>query len=144
MYQHILLAVDFSQNGEQVIEQAQKLAKQFKSKLSLVHVLELAPIMYEGDFSLPLGISYQEELEKQAVAKLHQLAETLTIDKKDCYLEQGSVKLAVTDVAKKIHADLIIAGTHGHHGIEKLIGSRVNSILHAAECDVLVVRIKEK
>jgi len=145
LYQHILLAVDFSKNGEQVTEYAQKLAKQFNAKLSIVHVLELAPVMYEGDFSLPIGVSYEEELEKQATLKLHQITKQLNIDKKDCYLEQGSVKLGVTYIAKKINADLIIAGTHGHHGIiENLIGSRVNSILHAAECDVLVVRIKEK
>jgi Universal stress protein UspA and related nucleotide-binding proteins len=43
---------------------------------------------------------------------------------------------------KKIKADLIIVGTHGHQGLNLLLGSQANAILHAATCDVWVIRIK--
>nr|WP_244897027.1 universal stress protein [Candidatus Coxiella mudrowiae] len=32
---------------------------------------------------------------------------------------------------------LFIVGTHGHHGIDKLLGSQANAILHAPKYDVL-------
>jgi universal stress protein A len=36
--------------------------------------------------------------------------------------------------------DLIVAGSHGHHGIGRLLGSTADGILHRAVCDVLLVR----
>ncbi|MEM7366668.1 MAG: universal stress protein, partial [Pseudomonadota bacterium] len=42
--------------------------------------------------------------------------------------------------AEKI--DLIVMGTHGQSGLQLLLGSTANSVLHGVTCDVLAVRVK--
>ncbi|WP_220460082.1 MULTISPECIES: universal stress protein [unclassified Colwellia] len=46
--------------------------------------------------------------------------------------------------AEHEHVDLIITGSHGVHGLQLLLGSTTNAILHGAICDVLAVRFKEQ
>ncbi|MBA6354230.1 universal stress protein, partial [Colwellia sp. BRX9-1] len=43
----------------------------------------------------------------------------------------------------KENVDLIITGSHGVHGLQLLLGSTCNAILHGAKCDVLAVRYPE-
>ena len=43
-YKHILLAVDFSKQGDAVAEKAKALATTFQAKLSIVHVLDNIPM----------------------------------------------------------------------------------------------------
>jgi universal stress protein A len=41
-------------------------------------------------------------------------------------------------------ADLIVIGSHGRHGLQLLLGSTANGVLHLSECDVLAVRVGNK
>lgn len=81
-------------------------------------------------------------MEKQAKLQLAKLGKKYDIPAEQQHLAQGSVKSAVTECALKIKADLIVVGTHGHTGLELLLGSQANGILHAAKCDVWVVHIQ--
>jgi universal stress protein A len=73
---------------------------------------------------------------------LIKLANKFAIDDKHTYFEIGTVRHEVVKLAEKLKADLIVVGTHSHHGIDALLGSRANAILHNAKCDVLAVRVK--
>lgn len=53
-------------------------------------------------------------------------------------------KLVILEQAKKLHTDLIVMGSHGRHGISLLLGSTANGVIHHAQCDVFVVRVKEE
>jgi universal stress protein A len=44
-------------------------------------------------------------------------------------------------LAKQIGADLIVLGSHGRWGLELLLGTTTDSVLGAADCDVLAVRV---
>ncbi|MBD3646240.1 MAG: universal stress protein, partial [Pseudomonadales bacterium] len=46
-------------------------------------------------------------------------------------------------VAEKQDIDRIVLGTHGQHGLQLLLGSTANSVLHGVSCDVLAVRVKD-
>jgi universal stress protein A len=46
-------------------------------------------------------------------------------------------------MATDIHADLIVVGSHGRHGLALLMGSTANGVLHGAKRDVLAVRVGE-
>lgn len=142
-YNHILLASDLSEQSEYVAQRANEMAKESNAKLSIVYVMEHSPVAYGGEYSIPLDADVEETLEKQARKSLAQLGSKFNIDLKNQYLASGSVKLAVIDTAEEVHADLIVVGTHGHHGLDVLLGSRANAILHSAKCDVLVVRVKD-
>jgi len=51
--------------------------------------------------------------------------------------------LEITRYADDKQADLIVIGSHGRHGLQRLLGSTATPVLHNAKCDVLAVRIKE-
>jgi universal stress protein A len=38
----------------------------------------------------------------------------------------------------------VVLGTHGQKGVQILLGSTANSVLHGANCDVLVVRVGQQ
>jgi universal stress protein A len=141
-YQHILVAVDLSPVTAQVLTQAQDIAKESKALISMVHVMEHSPVAYGGEFSIPVDVNLEQSLEHEVRSELQKLGEQYGIPNERQFLETGSVKLAVTDLAQELHVDLIVVGTHGHHGLDLLLGSRANAILHRAQCDVLVVRVK--
>jgi universal stress protein A len=45
---------------------------------------------------------------------------------------------------EKLHADLVVVGSHGRHGLARvMLGSTANAVLHGAKCDVLTVRIRD-
>lgn len=142
-YNHVLLASDLSTHSEQIAGRASEMARESNAKLSVVYVMEHSPIAYGGEYSIPIDANLEETLEKQACESLAKLGKKFNIEQSNQYLASGSVKLAVVDTAKEIGADLIVVGTHGHHGLDVLLGSRANAILHNAKCDVLVVRAKD-
>jgi universal stress protein A len=37
--------------------------------------------------------------------------------------------------------DLVVVGSYGRHGLQLLLGSTANGVLHLAACDVLAVRV---
>ncbi|HLB55737.1 MAG TPA: universal stress protein [Coxiellaceae bacterium] len=141
LYKNILLATDLSEHSDKIAKRAAAIAKSLGAKLNIVHVAAHTPIAYAGEFSIPVDAEFECALEKQAKARLAKLGKKYNIAAKSQYLAQGSVKMAVTDLAKKIKADLIVVGTHGHEGFDLLLGSQANAILHAAKCDVWVIRI---
>ena len=143
VYKHVVLASDLSEHSQFVANRAAAVAKASGAKLSIVHVLTHANVAYAGEFTIPLDIEFDHALKKQAANQLTKLAKKHNVPAKSLHLLEGSVKLAITDFAKKVKADLIVVGTHSHTGLEILLGSQANAILHAASCDVLVVRIKK-
>lgn len=143
LYKHILIATDLSDHTHFIIKRGAEIAKLSGAKLSVIHVLSHAPVAYAGEFSVPIDVEYDAALKKQAQTQLSKIGKQYDIPEKSLYLQEGSVKLAVTDLAKKIHADLIIVGTHGHTGIELLLGSQANAILHTAPSDVWMIKIKK-
>lgn len=142
LYKHILLATDLSEHSNYVAKRAAVIAHTLHATLSIVHVLAHTPVAYAGEFSIPIDAEFEAILEKQAKIQLTKLGKKYNIPAKQQYLTQGSVKFAVTECASRIKADLIVVGTHGHTGLELLLGSQANGILHAAQCDVWVIHIR--
>ena|SRR3990167_5201244 len=142
-YKHILAAVDLSSQSMQVVRNAQSIAAQSNASFDIVHVIEHSPIAYGGEFSIPINMNLEQTIEVQARQSLAALCDKLNISKEHQHVLSGSVKNAVVKLGDELKIDLIVVGTHGHHGIDKLLGSRANAILHAAKCDVLAIRAKE-
>jgi len=143
-YKHVLLATDLSEQSAEVAKKALAIANECGATLSIIHVIEHSPLAYGGEFSIPIDINVEQSIEEQARQTLTDFAQKHHIAEDHVHLGMDSVKTAVSHLAEKIHADLIVVGTHGHHGIDILLGSRANAILHQAKCDVLVVRINDK
>jgi len=142
IYKHILLATDLSKHSDFLAKRAAEIAKATGAKLSMIHVVTQAVIAYAGEFTIPIDMEFENALKKQACAQLTKFGKKYNVPTKSLHIGEGSVKLAVTDYAKKIKADLIIVGTHSRSGFEVLLGSQANAILHAAPCDVWVIKTK--
>ena len=144
-YQHILLAVDYSEHGEYVAQRAKTLAKKYQATLSIIHVLDDIP-MPDTSYGtvIPLEQDSSYELLETEKAKLKQMAERLGIDDANQWLVWGVPKQEIVQIAEQEKIDLIVVGSHGRHGLALLLGSTANSILHYAKCDVLAVRLQDE
>ena len=142
-YQHILIAADFSAHNKQVCQQAQDIAQRYQAKLSICHVIEDFPITdfaYEPMISVDIGM--RDAMLESGKKQITKLASSLDIPSENQWVEFGSPNHDIVRLAQENDVDLIVAGSHGRHGIQLLLGSTANAILHHAHCDVLAVRLK--
>lgn len=144
-YKHVLLATDLSEETDKIADSAASIARRSHAKISIIHVLEHTPIVYGGasEFTVPLDINLEEKLTENAQKALAVIASRIKIPVENQYIAHGSIKNEISSYAKRHHIDLIVIGSHGQHGIQVLLGSTANAILHAAPCDVLAVRVQE-
>ncbi len=140
-YKHILVAIDLTPEGEKVLEQAIELSKQNDSSLSLVNVVEHITSIYDAEMGFPEPPSIEQDLSARAIDRLEIIKKNHKINDTKSYVRSGTAKHEIIDLAKEIDADLIVIGSHGRHGLQLLLGSTANGILHLATCDVLAVRI---
>ena len=137
-YKNTLVAVDFA--DKKMVQKAKKIADSYGAKFSAVYVVENFPAMAYGNVAMP---GFEDQLVEDAKKRLEKLAKELAVDSKQLHLVIGRSATEILNVAKKIKADLIFLGSHGHSGLGSLLGSTANSIVHNAHCDVLVIRAKE-
>lgn len=142
MYQHILLAVDFSENTKPVVERARALIHQCGAKLSLVHILDNIP-MPDTSYGtiISLGDESDNTLLEQEKTALNVLGETLGVPDGQRWLIWGNPKDEITTLAAQEGVDLIVIGSHARHGLALLLGSTASGVLHHAPCDVLAVKL---
>lgn len=139
-YKKILLATDLSGPSGEIAARAHQIAKESGAQLNILHIIEHSPVTYGDDFFIPIDINLEQSIETQARAALAKLAKSVDVPEEYQFVESGSVKVLVSEFAKKIKADLIVAGSHQKTGLDFLLGSRATAILHTAPCDVLIVK----
>lgn len=140
VYSNVLLAIDLSDEAEQVAEKAMAIAQAHNATLHLIHVIEPLSFAYGGD--IPMDFSgIQEEIQKQAEIQLAEFGKKHSIPEKQQHIAVGRPETEIHALADSINANLIIVGSHGRHGLALLLGSTANSVLHGATCDVLAVRV---
>lgn len=141
-YQHVLIAVDLTDESGQVIEKGRAIAERNNAKISLIHALEPLGFAYGGDIPMDLT-TIQEQLEQHAKDKLAELAAPMSIPQEQQHILVGVPDSEIHRMAKEQSVDLIVVGSHGRHGLSLLLGSTSTGVLHGAKCDVLAVRIQE-
>ena len=140
-YRQILLALDLREQSENVGRRACALAQATGAQLTLLHVVEFIPVDPAGEALLPPPVNLEEELVASAEQRLETLAGKLGIPHAARRIEIGTIKSEIVRVANDIGADLIVLGGYERHGLALLLGSTESSILNAAPCDVLAVRL---
>ncbi|CAE6512924.1 Universal stress protein [Nitrosomonas nitrosa] len=143
-YQHILLAVDFSDQDSYVARKAERLATFYKAKLSIIHVLDNIPMPDTAYGTvIPLDSSSCYELLESEKEKFIQIESRLTLDLAQRWLIWGKPEIEIIRIANEQSVDLIVVGSHGRHGLALLLGSTATGVLHHAPCDVLAVRLQD-
>lgn len=142
-YKNILVALECSKESEAVLERAKQLADlQGSATLHLLHVvIDIIAVDWVGmPGQVPPPID-QSELTDSAAQYLKPMIEKVGLDPSTLTMRYGFAAQEILDQAKDINADLIIAGSHARHGLERLLGSTAHRILNLSECDVLLVRV---
>lgn len=146
LYQHILIAADFSNHTDMVIHRAKALAAaNSQTRLSLCHIVEDFPLT---DFAYEPMISVDADMREALLdagkKQLSALGQKFDITVDNQWIEFGSPGRDIVRIADENQVDLIVVGSHGRKGIKMLLGSTANAILHHAHCDVLAVRLQEE
>ena len=144
-YAHILVAVDFSKSANQVLTKAYNIAQRDKAKLSLLCVVEyLPPIDFTHE---PLFVNNwvdnEEVMLEHARKLLQNLSKQHNLKNAELVVRLGTPKHEISKFVKDHQCDLVVMGSHGRHGIDLLLGSTANAVLHAMPCDILTVKIVE-
>ena len=143
-YQHVLAAVDLTEEAPEVLEHAQQIARENGAQLSVITVVRPITYAYAG---LDVGwvsremADFEIQSEKVSKKKLAELADKVGVREADTYVILGVPAPSIKAQAEELDADLIVLGTHGRHGLGLLLGSTANGVLHGATCDVLAVKI---
>jgi len=140
-YQKILIALDLSASTQLLCDKAQLIAQCNQSQLGIIHVVEPLVMEYAYDALPMMPVGIEEEMVKRARKEMRKLADTLGIPEQRCWVELGATKREILRIARENSFDLIVIGSHGRHGMELLLGSTANAVLHGAPCDVLAVRV---
>lgn len=139
---NILAPVDFSENSGKILQTATYFAKTFGAKLTVLFVVQNFDD-YSGFFvpHIPLA-QFEEDLLKSAENKMDAfLQENLDQpDLVDAKVLTGDIAEEITSYIEKSAIDLIIMGTHGYKGLEKvLFGSVAEKIVKMASCPVMTI-----
>jgi universal stress protein A len=139
-YRRILLVVDLTEDSMQIGRRARDLAAAVGAELELLHVVEFMPVEPMGETLMP-AVRIEDELLARARQRLAALAEELGVSGAPHRVESGNVKAEVVRVARERHIDLIVIGSRERHGLSILVNFTEDTVLHAAPCDVLAVRV---
>ncbi len=131
---NILLATDFSSFSDAAVPFAAGLAHRYGSTLFLVNVVPSIPYdMLPAD---PLPPAQAANAKMRLLAGVDALK---GVPHKD-YIEQGDVADVLRQMVQVHHIDLIVLGTHGRKGIDKLLmGSVAEDVFRHATCPVLTI-----
>lgn len=146
-YKDILLPTDFSAHSDMAARRALQLAEQHGAQLHVLHAVENL-VYYNEAYDPVIATSDLPEdnlLLTQANEHMQKFCERNNLDKmpdKAVKIETqwGNPRWSILAWADRRSIDLIVMGSHGRHGFERLLGSVSNSVLHKAHCDVLIVK----
>lgn len=145
-YHHVLVAIDMTDEADEVLTAARQAADRFGSKLSAISVVRPLSGVYGFDMA-PVSqgtVPFEQAAQDQARDKLEAFGGIYGIEKADQHVIIGGPAHEIRQMATAVGADLIVIGTHGRQGLGLLLGSTANAVLHGVTCDVLVVRITDE
>ena len=140
VYRRILLVVDLTEDSLILGRRAAALAAALAAEIELLHVVEFVPVEPMGETLMP-AVPIEEELLERARQRLTALAGELGLAGALCRVESGNVKSEIVRVARERHTDLIMLGSRERHGLSILVNLTEDTVLHAAPCDVLAMRV---
>jgi nucleotide-binding universal stress UspA family protein len=133
---HVLCPVDVSEISQHALDHAAAIARWYEARLTLLYVfanlptMDLPPLVLEdADRERLMG-----DLRRMAAAMPREVPVEFSIQEAGYVHEEILVQLDIT------HADLLVIGTHGRSGFQRLfLGSVTEKVIRKAACPTLVV-----
>ncbi len=148
--QRILVAVDFSPESEAAVRTALTFAHAFDAEITLLHVHELPTVMSgivpgadTGTDTNQLRVTAQAQLDALRDRLQEQEARSSSTKLKlHTVVAGGSPPEMILQRAKLGTFDLIVMGTHGRTGLQRiLVGSVAEAVIRAASCPVVTIHL---
>ena len=142
-FKHILCPTDWSDASVRALTYAAAFARWYEARLTVLHVvptfdpITVGPGALNGPLQMVVPMSRQEVLRE-----MRRITDTAGIGSIDPILsaQQGDPARNIVDQALVSAADLLVMGTHGRSGFERLlIGSVAEKVVRKASCPVLLV-----
>ena len=139
----ILCPVDFSEFSRRAYRYALSLAGHYGAKVMALHVIETARYPYAdyvastgdyAEFSRTLREAGRERLQEFVKSQSHHAVRC------ELVVHEGTAPDCILAYAEKYKADLIVIGTHGRRGYDRMVlGSVTNRVMRRAGCPVLAI-----
>lgn len=146
---HILAIVDVLRSEEQdlvfndqIIDTAVKLAEQCDATVELLHVYDWVAV-YAKDMGmgvLPLATGLYEALGSAEHEAFSALAERHGVAPQSRHFIEGAPVPVICEFATEHHTDVIVMGTVQNKGLNKLLGTTAEQLLHRAPCSVYAIK----
>jgi nucleotide-binding universal stress UspA family protein len=148
MFKKILIATDGSAPSTKAVKSGVDLAKATGASVLLVTVTELwsaLDVAHAADAGINNPIEQYEaladRLAQKSLTAAAEIAKSAGVAAETLHVRDRAPAEGVVATAKEKGSDLIVVGTHGRRGLNRLIlGSQAQEILHHSEVPVLVVR----
>ncbi|HWG68565.1 MAG TPA: universal stress protein [Steroidobacteraceae bacterium] len=140
-YNKLLVLLDLSNDSEQVAIAGRDMAAHSNASMVLLHVVEFVPVEPLGESLMPT-VGIEETMIKRARTRLDELIARLRLPRAAARVEAGNTKAEILRVAREERPDLIVLGSRERHGLAILVNFTEDTVLHAAPCDMLAVRLK--
>jgi universal stress protein A len=140
-YKKLLVLLDLSGDSEQVAITGRDMAAHSNASMVVLHVVEFVPVEPLGESLMPTA-QIEDELINRAREQLSELIKRLGLTRATGRVEAGNTKSEILRVAEEEEVDLIVLGSHERHGLAIMVNFTEDTVLHAAHCDVLAVRLK--
>ncbi len=141
MYENILLPTDGSDAMESVLEHAASLASVHDATLHALYVVNTASLN-----DLPMESSWQglsQALEQEGTRALEDVEQVGEGVELVTEMREGSPAKEIVQYAKENDCDVIVMGTQGRSGLDRLLlGSVAERVVRSSEVPVLTVRTK--
>ena len=139
-YQKVLVLLDLSEGSEKVFRAARDIASHSAATVVALHVVEYTPVEPMGESIMPT-LQVESTLVDRSRDDLRKLIEGLGARDARTRVEVGNTKAEILRVAEEERADLIVLGSRERHGLAIMVNFTEDTVLHAAHCDVLAVRL---
>ena len=144
MFKQILVPIDGSATASLAVSKAIGLAQAFGSTVTAIYVIDPYPFTGVGTEFAYGQDQYLAAAKAEAATSLEAARATLQdagVNAGALVVDGHSVHRSILETAQSIGADLIVMGSHGRRGIEKLVlGSVTQRVLGDTHLPVLVVR----
>ena len=143
MFKHLLIPTDGSEHALHAARIAVDLASKTGASVHAFHVLpplNTVSLLTDTLLQGPDGyLSQSTERARQHLAAIQALADEAQVPCRGSYVFDLRPYTAIIGAAREQHCDLIVMGTHGRTGFDRLVlGSETHKVLNSCDIPVLV------
>jgi nucleotide-binding universal stress UspA family protein len=145
MVRNILVPVDMSRYSLKAARTAIQLAAALHARITIIHVVEIHPHFAVPEYLMSKDDRVLKEIRRDVerwLTKIEKMAKSQNVTMKyEILLRSTSVVESIVQYAKRKKMNIIVIGTRGRTGFERLLlGSVAHGVSQHAPCSVMIVR----